>query len=78
VHIFGDFNIDLLKYPDNNFAFDYIESVFSYGFLQTITKPTRCVGNSATLTDHALTNNLVTSYESCIITTRLPDHFPII
>jgi exonuclease III len=28
VYIFRDFNIDLLKYLSNNFAFDYVESIF--------------------------------------------------
>ena len=78
IYISGDFNIDLLKYPSNNFASEYLEAIFSHGFLQTIVKSTRCIGNSATLIDHFLTNNLQPVYESVIIISRLSDHFPVI
>jgi hypothetical protein len=73
----GDFNLDVLKMCIHGPTADYVENVFSMGFLQLITKPTRCSGASATLIDHILTNDLKKDYESGIITNRISDHFPI-
>jgi hypothetical protein len=52
--------------------------VFSYGFIQAVTNPTRISNNSATLIDHVLTNAISNSLDSVIITTKISDHFPII
>jgi hypothetical protein len=43
-----------------------------------ITKPTRCTDHSATIIDHIITNSQLTNYESCIITSGVSDHFPVI
>ena len=75
--LLGDFNLDILKYGQNKFATEYIDLLFSHGFIQTITKPTRCSSNSATLIDHCLTNSTKLTHNSCIITSLLSDHFPI-
>jgi hypothetical protein len=77
-YIAGDFNIDLLKINCNDFVDDYINNVFLNGFIQIISKPTRCTGTSATLIDHILTNDVRNSYESCIIVNKLSDHFPVL
>ncbi len=54
--ILGDFNIDVLKYDSNPHVSEYVDLLFSFGFLQVLTKPTRCSANSATLIDHVLSN----------------------
>jgi exonuclease III len=74
-YIVGDFNLDVLKINSHTPTSNYIESIFSMGFLQLITKPTRCINGSATLIDHILTNDTKKSYESCVITNRISDHF---
>ncbi len=56
---------------------EYVENLFSMGYLQIITKPTRCSGPSATLIDHILTNEAKNSYNSGLIINRISDHFPI-
>ena len=76
--ICGDFNFDLLKYDTSPHVNNYIDLLFSHGFIQTITKPTRCTHNSATLIDHFLTNTLTDNYFSSILTTNISDHFPFI
>ncbi len=76
--LFGDFNIDVLKYGQNNQASEYVDLLFSHGFLQTITKPTRCTNSTATLIDHCLTNSTNFNHNSSILTSLLSDHFPII
>ena len=36
----GDFNIDLLKFGSHNKISDYLDYIFSHGFISTIYKPT--------------------------------------
>ena len=49
LYIFGDINIDVLKYDSIPSVQDYVDLLFSFGLLQVITRPTRCTQNSATL-----------------------------
>ena len=76
--ILGDLNLDVLKYNSNEFVSNYIDNIFSHGFLQLVTKPTHCTSNSATLIDHIITNKMLDCYETCILISRLSDHFPIV
>jgi hypothetical protein len=78
VYIFGYFNIDLLKLENHKPTSDYMELIFSAGYLQIVTKPTRCIHGSSTLIDHVLTNSNQTLYDCNIILSRISDHFPII
>ncbi len=78
VYIFGDVNIDVLKYDSVPAVQDYVDLLFSLGLLQIITRPTRCSANSATLIDHAILNPKSAACESAIITSKISDHFPII
>ena len=73
--IMGDFNIDLLKFGSHCKTSDYLDNIFSHGFIPTITKPTRVTKNSATLIDHIYSNNISTSTTSGIIITDVADHF---
>jgi hypothetical protein len=77
-YICGDINLDVLQFNSNTNVNDYVNLVFSYGFIQAVTYPTRISNNSATLIDHVLTNAISNSLESVIITTKISDHFPII
>jgi len=78
VYLFGDFNIDVLKYGTEPLVNDYIELLYSAGFIQSIIRPTRCTPRSATLIDHVLTNDISGSHVSRILTTNISDHFPIL
>ena len=77
VFIYGDFNLNILDLS-NKFISEYVETIFSYSFLQLITKPTRVSGNSATLLNHILTNSNVKCHDSFILCSRVSDHFPLI
>ena len=46
-----------LKYNIITQVTEYIDLLFSYGFLQLIMKPTRCTSHSATLIDHVVSNS---------------------
>jgi hypothetical protein len=77
-YITGDFNLDAINYGLNSRVNDYMDLLFSFGVLQTITLPTRCTHNSATLIDHILTNVNQLCYKSVVMTNRISDHFPIV
>ena len=72
--IMGDMNVDLLKFQNHQKTSDYLDKIFSNGFLPAILEPTRISSFSATLIDHIYTNN-VSSFSSGIIVTDLADHF---
>ena len=77
VFIYGDFNLNVLEIENNNFISEYVETVFSFGFLQLVTRPTRISENSASIIDHILTNSNVQEHETFIICSKLSDHFPV-
>ena len=76
--IMGDFNIDLLKYNSHEKTNDYVDNLFTQGFMPLITKPTRVTSTSATLIDHIYTNNISKASTSGIILTDVTDHFGIL
>ena len=78
VFIYGDLNLDILKLTENKFIANYIDTIFSFGFLQRVLNPTRIFNNSATLIDHILTNSTCNMYESHIICSDISDHFPVL
>ena len=78
VFLYGDFNLNVLEFSNNKFITEYIENVFSFGFLQLITRPTRVCENTATILDHILTNSTSLDHNTYILCSRLSDHFPII
>ncbi len=78
VYLFGDFNINVLKYTSCEQAREFIDLLFSFGLLQTVTKPTRCTLSSATLIDHVIATPKSSIFETAIITNKISDHFPII
>ena len=57
----GDFNLDLLKHESHSVTAQFIESLFAFGFLPMITKPTRITAHSTTLIDNIFTNNTTIS-----------------
>ena len=78
IFIYGDFNLNVLEIAQNKFISEYIETIFSYGYLQLVTKPTRVAENSATLIDHVLTNSSIQNHDIFLLCTKLSDHFPVI
>jgi len=77
IFIMGDMNIDLLKFSSHEKTGDYLENVFSQGFLPLITKPTRITLHSATLIDHIYTNKTDVHATSGIVVTDVSDHFGV-
>ena len=77
--IIGDMNIDLLKFPNHNKTGEYMENIFTQGFLPLITIPRRMTDHSATLIDHTCiySNKPDITATSNIIITDVSDHFGI-
>ena len=76
-YITGDFNLDLLKHESHSVTAQFLESLFAFGFLPMITKPTRITAHSATLIDNIFTNNTTVSSKSGLIISDISDHLPI-
>ena len=73
--LLGDFNIDLIKYGDNQETNSFYDQVSSYGFRPLILQPTRVSSNSATLIDNIFTNDVECFSKGGNITSSISDHF---
>lgn len=81
VYLLGDFNIDLLQFNKHPKTSEFIDKLFSNGYLQIVNHPSRVSQHanqkSASLIDHIWTNNISQSLHSGIIASYISDHFPI-
>ena len=75
-YLVGDFNLNLLR-CNENYVGDFINLLYSYLLLPTITKPTRVTSISASIIDHIWTNDPKNYQTSDIIYTLVSDHFPV-
>ena len=78
-YLLGDYNINLLNYDSHELTADFINSLYSYGYVPLINRPTRITHHSATIIDNIFTNNheaLIKSHQG-ILVTDLSDHFPV-
>ncbi len=73
--IMGDMNVDILTFQNHRRTNEYLDGIFSHGFLPVITRPTRICSTSATLIDHMYTNDITSSYHSGITINDVADHF---
>jgi Endonuclease/Exonuclease/phosphatase family len=78
IYLLGDLNLDVLNYNKCAQVTSYVDLLFSFGLLQTVTKPTRYSGKTATIIDHVITNFQSNAYDTVILTSQLSDHFPIV
>ena len=65
--IFGDINIDLIKFETHQSISDYLDMLYSYFCFPIITQPTRVTEHSETLIDHIYTNALDKNITSGIL-----------
>ena len=75
-YIFGDQNINLLRYHSNNSVKTYLDLLNCYNCHCLIDKPTRIDGSKISIIDHIYTNDLSHQIVPGIITTDTSDHFP--
>lgn len=77
VALAGDFNYDLTKNMQDKNVLSFSNLLSSYGYISTISKPTRVVRGSSTLLDNIFVNDHNYVNLSGIILDDLSDHFPI-
>ena len=78
VILVGDFNINLLKYSQNSHINDYLDNIFSAGYVPMITFPTRITDRTGTLIDNCFAK-LSSNYDKSsagILLNQLSDHLP--
>ena len=76
IYIFGDINIDFLKYNEHSQTEEFFDMLPANNVLPIITKPTRLTDHTATLIDHIYTNSLQ-NFTSGSLTVDITDHLPI-
>ena len=72
-YILTDSNINLLNL--NSTATDYLDLIFSRGFLQTVCKASRMFNNHVSLIDHIITNVCCSKIVTGTIICDISDHF---
>ena len=55
-YLLGYYNINILNYATQSATANFVDSLFSYGFLPLISRPTRVTTSFATLIDNIFTN----------------------
>ena len=73
--LLGDFNVDLIKYGDNNCVDSIYDQVSSHGFRPLILQPSHVSANSAILIDNIFINNVEYFSKGGNITSVISDHF---
>ena len=74
-YLMGDYNLNLLNYDQNGDVQQFLNSMYSFGFYNTINRPTRVTSHSATLIDNIFTNDINTNIKTGIFLTDISDHF---
>ena len=75
-YIAGDTNINFLKYATDKKTSDYLDMLFSFGFMPLITKATRITHHSKTLMDHIYTNAPEKIINTGVCLADISDHLP--
>ena len=75
-YLFGDWNINLIKYNENNNVKFYVDMLHSRNSRNLVNKPTRVTNTSATLIDHIYSNDASNPLTPGIIASDTSDHFP--
>ena len=74
----GDFNINLLNAESHDDTSEFLDLMYTFGYVPLITKPTRITDHSATIIDNIIYNDInnLNSYNGILIS-DLSDHLPI-
>jgi hypothetical protein len=74
----GDFNVDLIKSSTHLPTQVFMDTLISYSFVPTITKPTRVTNFTSTLLDNFFVNCSMFECVSAVVYNDISDHFPIV
>ena len=78
-YLLGDLNINLLWHNVHRQTKDFLDIMYSNGFIPLINRPTRVTAETATIIDHIYTNYLNTTRMTAqgILVTDITDHYPV-
>ena len=76
VFLYGDFNVNLLKYDHHATTNEFLDSLSSHMILSHIIQPNRVTCNSKTLIDDIFSNILGPDSVSGSLTSAVSDHLP--
>ena len=78
LYLVGDYNINLLNVDSHSLTADFNDTIYSYGLVPLITRPTRVIKTSSTLIDNIFTNKSIRYGESIygILVSDISDHYP--
>lgn len=79
-YLMGDFNVDLLKYPNNPCSSDSMCICASFAFLPMVSKPTRFTSGTISCIDNIFTNDLTSLAQSrtLVVDCSISDHYLIL
>ena len=79
LYLVRDYNIKLLNVDSHSLTADLNDTIYSYGLVPFITRPTRVTKISATLIDNTFTNKSIRYGESMygILVSDISDQYPI-
>ena len=77
IFLAGDYNLDLLSHKKNPLIADFVNTLISFAYIPSITRPTRVTEHSKTLLDNIFVKSLNMHVQSVIIYNDISDHFPI-
>ena len=76
IFLFGDFNVNLLNYNEQNQTNEFLDSVASNSFIPLILQPTRITSHSNNLIDNIFSNVFDPDIVSGNLTATISDHLP--
>ena len=77
-YLMGDVNINLINHASHKHTGDYLDLIYSSGYIPLINRPTRVTSQTATLIDHILSNNVIgKSLYQGVLLTDITDHYPV-
>ena len=77
MYLFGDFDINLLNYKDNNDTKHFTDMLFTLGFFYMIDEPTHISTQTTTLIDNIFTCIFDVSNEGGLPLTDMSHHLPV-
>ena len=77
-YIVGDFNINIGDKNRSVNSHMYLNIIFSSGAFLPIDKHTRVIGNSKSIIDQVITNDISNTIFPCVFISDISAHFPIV
>lgn len=79
-HLVGDYNIDLLTYPNGNKAREFLNTAIGHSVFPIVSLPTRVTKSLESLIDNHITNDVRILHRSRVIIIKdaITDHYPIL